>query len=318
MRRSSTTRVAIVALVASPSDAAAPGAAARDTPRMSEFAKRLVFSLIAAPLVVWLAWLGGPALAALLAVTSGIGAYEFYRLAIGAGSKPLWGHGVIFSALVPLCVHARYLGLWTPSVSLIMLAVLELMTVALWLRGSGGKPLEVVGITLLGVFYTGGMLTFGYALRYQQYAVGAAAGTALLAFPLLLTWGTDIGGYVIGRAMGRRRLMPHVSPNKTIAGAVGGLVVGVVVSVVYGRFVLPSLGQLSLSLGSAVAFGVLVSMAAQVGDLVESMLKREAGVKDSSHLIPGHGGVLDRVDSLLFTLPIGYVLLEVFLIAAPK
>ena len=90
---------------------------------------------------------------------------------------------MIFSALVPLFVHARFLGLWTPGVSLLMLAVLELLTVALWVRGSDGKPLEVVGITILGVFYTGGMLSFGYALRYQEFTVGAVAGTALVKAP---------------------------------------------------------------------------------------------------------------------------------------
>jgi phosphatidate cytidylyltransferase len=288
------------------------------TARLSEFAKRLIFSLVAAPLCVWIVWLGGPPLVVFLSITSALCAYEFYRLAIGAGSTPLWGHGVIFSALVPLFVHARFLGLWTPGVSLLMLAVLELLTVALWVRGSAGKPLEVVGITILGVFYTGGMLSFGYALRYQEFAVGAAAGTALVLFVLLLTWGTDIGGYVFGRAFGRRKLMPLVSPGKTVAGAIGGLALGVAISVAYALFVLPPLARMTMPVWGAVLFGVAVSAAGQVGDLVESMLKREAGVKDSSHLIPGHGGALDRVDSLLFTLPFGFVLLERLLIAAPR
>ena len=285
---------------------------------MSEFAKRLAFSLIAAPLTVWILWLGGPALVVLLSVTSGLCAFEFYRLAIGAGSTPLWGHGVILSALIPLFVHARTLGLWAPSVSLVMLVVLELLTVALWMRGSTGKPLEVVGITILGVFYTGGMLSFGYALRYHAFAIDAAGGSALVLFVLLITWGTDIGAYVLGRALGRRKLMPAVSPGKTVAGAFGGLIVSVIVSIAYSRFVLPPLAQLTIPLWGAVLFGILVSTAGQVGDLVESMLKREAGVKDSSTLIPGHGGALDRVDSLLFTLPIGFVLLERLLIAAPR
>lgn len=284
---------------------------------MSEFTKRVTFAVIAAPAVVWAAWLGGLPLAMLLAVAAGIAAWEFYRLAIGSGSVPLWGHGVIFSALVPLLVHARFAGLWTPPLSVLMLVVLELLTVALWVRGSLGKPLEVVGITLLGVLYTGGMLSFAYALRYHGYAVGAAAGTALVALPLLLTWGTDIGGFVFGRAFGRRKLMPRISPGKTVVGAVGGLLLAVVVSVVYVRFVLQPAGHLTMPLWGVLLFGAVVSVAAQVGDLVESMLKRQAGVKDSSHLIPGHGGVLDRIDSLLFTLPLGFVLLGWLLIPAP-
>ena len=299
-------------------DVVAAPAVGREARPVSELGKRVAFSLVAAPLALYLAWLGGPALVALLAIASALAAYEFYRLAIGAGSVPLWGHGVVFSAAVPLCVHARFLGLWTPSLSLVMLAILELLAVALWVRGSDGKPLEVVGITLLGVFYTGGMLSFGYALRYQEYAIGASAGTALMAFPLLLTWGTDIGGYTFGRTMGRRRLMPAVSPNKTVAGAVGGLGLAVVISVLYARYALPPLANLGMRVGGAVVFGAAVSVAGQIGDLVESMLKRQAGVKDSSRLIPGHGGVLDRVDSLLFTLPVAFVLLGWLLVPAPR
>jgi phosphatidate cytidylyltransferase len=300
--------------------AAAPGATGAATGRQpaSELTKRVTFAVVAIPLLIGAVWLGGAPFAIVIAAGAALSSYEFYRLAIGAGSVPLWGHGVILSALVPLLVYARFLGLWTPPVSIVMLLVLELLTVALWVRGSAGKPLEVVAITILGVLYTGGMLSFAYALRYHEYAVGASAGTALVALPLVLTWGTDTGGFVFGRRLGRRKLMPAVSPGKTVEGAIGGLVLGVLISVLYGRYVLPPLAQLALPLWSAIAFGTVVSVAAQVGDLVESMLKREAGVKDSSKLIPGHGGMLDRLDSLLFTLPVGFALVGWMLVPAPR
>ncbi len=285
---------------------------------MSELAKRTAFAVVAAPLALWLVWLGGAPLAILLSTASGIAAYEFYRLAIGAGSVPLWGHGVIFSAAIPLFMYARVLGLWVPGVSIVMLVILELLTVALWVRGSGGKPLEVVGITLLGVFYTGGMMSFAFGMRYHPYAVGAAAGTALVALAFLLTWATDIGGYVFGRWLGRRKLMPAISPGKTVAGAVGGLVFAIVVAVLFEHDVLRPRAQLGMPLWGAILFGVVVSVSGQLGDLVESMLKRQAGVKDSSQLIPGHGGMLDRIDSLLFTLPISYALLGWLLIPVPR
>ena len=285
---------------------------------MSEFWKRLAFTVVGAPTVIWLVWLGGAPLAILISVASALAAYEFYRLAIGSGSVPLWGHGVIFSAAIPLFVYARQLGLWVPNVAIIMLLILELLTVALWVRGSQGKPLEVVSITLLGVFYTGGMMSFAFALRYHPYAIGAAAGTALVALPFVLTWGTDIGGYVFGRLIGGRKLMPAVSPGKTVAGAVGGLVLAIVIAVCYERYTLRPRAQLGMHPQDVILFGVLVSVAGQVGDLVESMLKREAGVKDSSHLIPGHGGMLDRIDSLLFTLPVSYALLGWLLIPVPR
>src|SRR5205823_12508456 len=110
-----------------------------------------------------------------------------------------------------------------------------------------------------------------------------------LMLPVLLTWATDIGAYAVGRTMGRHKLIPSVSPGKTVEGAVGGLVTSMVVAVVYTRLVLSPASHLGFRFPPAgvLAFGVLVSVAAQVGDLVESLLNREAGIKDSSHLIPG-------------------------------
>jgi phosphatidate cytidylyltransferase len=285
---------------------------------LSELAKRTAFAVVAIPTLIWIVWLGGAPRAGLMSAVSAIAAYEFYKLAIGAGSVPLWGHGVLFSAALPLFVYARQLGLWVPNVAILMLLVLELLTVALLVRGSTGKPLEVVGITVLGVFYTGGMMAFAFALRYHPYVIGAAAGTALVSLPFALTWATDVGGYTFGRMIGGRKLMPSVSPGKTVAGAVGGLVLALVVAILYERFVLRPQAQLGMLLQGVILFAILVSVAGQVGDLVESMLKRQAGVKDSSHLIPGHGGMLDRIDSLLFTLPVSYALLGWLLIPVPR
>jgi phosphatidate cytidylyltransferase len=285
---------------------------------VSELAKRIAFAVVAVPTVIWLVWLGGAPFAILISVASGIAAYEFYRLAISAGNVPLWGHGVILSSAIPLFVYARQVGLWVPEISVVMLVILELLTVALIVRGAQGKPLEVVGITVLGVVYTGGMMSFALALRYHPYTIGAAAGTALVVLPFMLTWATDIGGYVFGRMIGGRKLMPAVSPGKTIAGAVGGLVLAVVIAVLYERYALRPQAQLGMLLQGSILLAVLVSVGGQVGDLVESMLKREAGVKDSSHLIPGHGGMLDRIDSMLFTLPISYALLTWLLIPVPR
>lgn len=285
---------------------------------MSEFTKRLAFSVIAAPAVVAIVFAGGAWLAVLLSVAAAIAAHEFYHLARETGSRPLHEHGVVLAASVPLFLHASVLGFWVPPVSVLMLVVLELLAVALAVRGIGGRPLEAVGTTVLGVLYTGGMLAFAYGLRYHAYVIGAGAGTALVAFPLLLTWGTDIGAYVVGRWLGVRKLAPSVSPGKTMAGAVGGLAVALVVSVLYAGWALPRFAVVTMPIGVALAFGAAMSVAAQVGDLVESMFKREAGLKDSSHLIPGHGGMLDRVDSLLFTLPLGYVLLTWLLVPAPR
>jgi phosphatidate cytidylyltransferase len=137
--------------------------------------------------------------------------------------------------------------------------------------------------------------------------------------PVLLTWASDIGAYAVGRTIGRNKLIPSVSPGKTVEGAIGGLVACMLLAWIYARFVLRPAAHLDFRWAplGALTFGAVASVAAQVGDLVESLLKREAGVKDSSHLIPGHGGVLDRLDSLFFVLPVSYVALNVMLTWAP-
>jgi phosphatidate cytidylyltransferase len=136
--------------------------------------------------------------------------------------------------------------------------------------------------------------------------------------PVLLTWASDIGGFVVGRAVGGRKLIPAVSPSKTIAGAIGGLVASIAVAWFATRLLLRPVAQLAFSPLGTIIFGAVVSVAAQIGDLFESLLKREAGVKDSSTLIPGHGGMLDRFDSLLFALPTAQLLADWLLIPAPR
>ncbi len=284
---------------------------------MNEFPKRLLVAIVLIPIVLGCAWLGGPALVTLLSLASGVAAWEFYRLAEMRGARPLGGVGVVVSALIPVVVHARYLGFWVPPVSVVALLVPLLLTAVLFARGSAGGPMAAVGTTLAGVVYTGGMLSFAYALRYHEFAVDARGGTALVMLPMVVTWLNDTGAYVAGRAFGRAKLMPSVSPGKTWAGAYGAVVASVLTTWGIAAFVLPAVAHLSMRPLGIVVVGVGLSLAAQVGDLAESMFKREAGVKDSSHLIPGHGGVLDRVDSLLFTLPIGFVLLGSFLVYRP-
>jgi phosphatidate cytidylyltransferase len=293
---------------------------------VSELTKRIAFGLVAAPVALAIVFAGGPALAGLLAVVSAIGAWELYRIARAAGHAPFNDFGCALAGLFPLSVHAVHLGLVQPRLSYLAIALVLLLSIALWFRGPTGKPLGAVATTALGALYTGGLLSFGYGIRNHDYAVGGiewggipiAAGGVLLGLPLILTWATDTGAFFVGRTVGGRKLMPSVSPGKTVSGALGGLVTSVIVTWVYVRFALRPVAQLSFSALGMVAFGVTISIAAQVGDLVESMLKREAGVKDSSNLLPGHGGILDRLDSLFFVLPVAYLLLGWLLMPAPR
>lgn len=283
-----------------------------------ELTARVLTSLVAAPAAIAFVYFGGAPLATLLAVVAALGAWEFYRMASHGGIDALDKVGIPLAAAVPLLVHAHYLRLFTVPFVAMALVPLALLSIAIFTRGVAGKPMAAVAVTLLGVLYVGG-LGFGYALRYHPYASGRnpvgpdavdpLAGAVVVALPMILTWASDTGAYFAGRAFGKRKLIPSVSPGKTVAGAIGGLLLAVVVCWAYAQWVLRPYALLGMTLGGSILFGAAISIVAQLGDLAESLLKRDVGVKDSSHLIPGHGGVLDRFDSLFFVLPVAWLLL---------
>ena len=301
---------------------------------MSELTRRVLFAVVAAPLGIWILLAGDWPLAALLAVVSALAAWEFFRLAGSAGASPIADLGTALAGLVPLAVHAHFLELFRARPAHLAIVLLAILAATIWARGVRGRPLTAAAVTVLGVLYTGGLLSFAYSLRYhdtvryydtlpngagaQLAGLAVSPGGVLLLMPVLLTWATDIGGFFVGRAVGGRKLSPAVSPSKTVAGAIGGLVASIVVAWLSVRFVLRPVAQLAFSPLGTIVFGVVVSVAAQVGDLFESLLKREAGVKDSSAIIPGHGGVLDRFDSLFFALPTAQLLADWLLIPAPR
>lgn len=283
---------------------------------MSELTRRILFSLVGAPLTVIIIYAGGAVLAGALAILAALGSWEFLRMAREGGADPLDLGGIALAASIPLVVHAHYLGLYDRPLAIAVVAFLVLMASVIWLRGVGGRPLIALAVTVVGVLYPA-LLAFMYPMRYHPYALGAVAGTVLVMFPIMIAWGTDTGGYVFGRLFGKRKLIPAVSPGKTIAGAVGGLFMAVIVCLLYARFMLQPFAQLTLSSAGIVAFGLAISVSGQIGDLFESLVKRDSGVKDSSRLFPGHGGVLDRFDSLLFALPVAHLLLSHLLVVAP-
>ncbi len=285
---------------------------------MSELAKRIVVALIIAPLAIAAAWYGDAALATLLSGVSGVAAWELCRMARGKGIDTLDGLTIVAAAAVPLLSHATRLGVLRMPPAAAAAALLVLMTVTIFRRRVEQRPLAVVSVSAFVVLYCGGMLSFAYDLRYHNYAVGRTSQSLLLLFPVLLTWASDVGAYFTGRLLGRTKLMPSVSPAKTVEGSLGGIALSVAVGWAYVRYLLVPHGQLGLSPLGIVVFGVVIAVAAQLGDLFESLLKREASVKDSSGLLPGHGGFLDRVDSLLFALPVAELLLNLLLIPAPQ
>ena len=275
---------------------------------MSELAKRILTAVVAAPLALAMIAVGGLPLAAFLALLAAGCAWELFRIARAGGLDPLDPLGIPLAGAVPLAVYAASVGIYRPSLALPAAGLLVVLAAVIWARGTQGRPLGAAATTVFGVLYTGGLLSFGYALREYPYAVGDRAGSVLVAFPLVLTWASDIGAFFVGRTLKGPKLIPAVSPGKTISGALGGLAVTAVASWLYVRYALAPLASLTMTLPAILVFGLLVSVAAQVGDLAESLLKREANLKDSSRLVPGHGGLLDRLDSVLFVLPVAYLL----------
>ena len=147
------------------------------------------------------------------------------------------------------------------------------------------------------------MLYVGIGFYYFIETRDADSGILWVAFALLIIWTTDSGAYFIGKAIGRRKLWPDISPNKTVEGFVGGILSAVVVVLIFVQFV-----SLDTNLWYLLCATVVLSAFGQIGDLVESALKRHYGVKDSGRILPGHGGLLDRFDSLLFVLPLMHIL----------
>lgn len=141
------------------------------------------------------------------------------------------------------------------------------------------------------------------ALRFYQYQIDQYQGTYLLLYVFLLVWGADSGAYFVGRAIGKRKLAPKVSPGKSWEGAIGGVVTSGIIALLFLQFV-PSVFGREINTASFVVLSIITVIVSVLGDLSESMFKRQAGIKDSSHLIPGHGGILDRIDSLTAAVPI--------------
>ena len=265
---------------------------------------------IAAALVAL--WLGGWVLAALLAVLGVLGVREIYAFARMQGIEPLEWVGFVGAAAFPLATYwAKDYADWEPVVYGGAAWLLVALVVAA-ARGPERHPLTALAVTTLGPLYASALLAFIVAIRHGPHADAHPRGSvALVVMPLVITWVCDTCAMAAGTLVGGRQLAPVLSPRKTWAGAVGGVAGGLVAALVYGRFVLDRVA-LHLGLGQLATLGIVVVLAAQVGDVAESLFKREVGVKDSSSLIPGHGGVLDRLDSLYFVAPVAAGVLRLF------
>jgi phosphatidate cytidylyltransferase len=255
--------------------------------------KRELAAAIAIPIVFAVLFFAPPLAFDLLVAAIGLAAlWEFYRLAERTGMPVAKTVGIAFGAAV-LIGWSRLWNLPTRSAlwGLLLLVLLACVS-QLFSRVELSTALGGASGTVLGV------LAVALPATAMCYLRSVSPRAVLLL--LLLVWGCDSFAYYTGRSLGRRKLAPHVSPNKTWEGTIGGLVGGTLIGAAAGTWwVFPELGP---ARGALV--GALATSAGQVGDLVESLWKRGAGVKDSGTFLPGHGGFYDRVDSLLFAAPV--------------
>lgn len=273
---------------------------------LSETATRTAVAAVGIPIAVAAMYLGGWVLAALLALCAVLAARELFRMAEKKRALPLDAVGLAGAAgLIALAAVEPARGIDTPLLNAgLVVIVLAALTASIWQRGVAGEPLLSVAVTVLGAVYPA-LLAFALFLRHLPGVDSRLHGAAILLFPVVLTWLSDTFAYFAGRLWGKKKLIPKVSPGKTVAGSLGA-VIGTPLAAVGYSILLQRFPTWRMGVGEALAFGILVSVAAQVGDLAESLLKRDVGVKDSGKLLPGHGGALDRFDSLFFTLPLGY------------
>jgi phosphatidate cytidylyltransferase len=283
----------------------------------SELTKRVAVAAVGIPLAVLVLWIGGWILAVVLAAIAAGGAAEFYRLARERGVRPFAAAGAALAAMPVLFTMVTPAAeAWTWR--LFVAAALLIAAAAIFRRGVAGTPLTVTAVTVFAALFTGGTLLYAMLLRFMPVPAANVAwrswvGPALLAFPITLAWMGDTFAYFGGRAFGRRKLIPAVSPAKTVEGALAGVIGTTIVGAVYAHFIFGMWLGVPVGAATGALIGLIVSPIAQVGDLVESLLKREAGVKDSGTLLPGHGGVLDRFDALFFSIPVTYWLLTLVL-----
>jgi phosphatidate cytidylyltransferase len=287
----------------------------------SELTRRVGVAVVGIPAVVLILYLGGWVMSVPIALLGAVGAGEVYDLAEARDTRPLRWLGM--SAVAGLVFGAAALpsfGALAPWGFAGLGAVAgAALILAMPLRGVGQHPLNAVSVTLFGVVYVGTPLMFVMLMHSlpAHYDWGGPTpsswtGALLVLLPLAVTWVGDSAAFFLGTAFGKSKIAPSISPNKSWVGALAGAVgsgLAAVVWLLVAEGLLPGLPVQSLWV--AALLGVLIGVGGQVGAFLESLLKRDAGVKDSGSLFPGHGGVLDRLDALVLAFPLCYACLVV-------
>ena len=289
--------------------------------KKSDLPARLFTASILVPTVIWMIFQGGLWVPGFVIAVILLAQREFYGLIEDKGAHPIVGFGLAAGAALPV---VAYVGNEYHATVLMTMTLLAVMIAQLGRRRIAHAMASISG-TFFGVFYVGWLLSHAVVLRnfheqvIERYGTRAAfdlqivpdSGAFLLLYCLVVVVLVDTGAYFAGRAYGKHKLAPNISPGKTIEGTVGGVLVGTLGGVVVKGIFDFFWPELSMGIGwvATLVFGVLISGLAVVGDLVESLLKRDAKVKDAGALLPGMGGLLDRIDSPLLGIPGMYYLM---------
>jgi len=257
--------------------------------------QRVITGLWGIPLLILAVWFARPLpwFTILVAIWGLLAVYEFYKIVAGAKVPPLIYFGLIWTLLFIISPHCPY----APTLPLLLTSAVVLSLIWLLLRPRKEGAFLGWAWTMAGMVYIGCLLSHLVALR------GLDDGRSWVFLALLATFGSDTAAYFTGRALGKHKLAPSISPGKTWEGTIAGILGAIIISLL---FTIPSPLSLPLGYGQAILLGLLVSVFGQLGDLVESLLKRNMGVKDSGRLLPGHGGALDRIDSVVFASVVVY------------
>lgn len=261
--------------------------------------QRVITALLGIPLLVAVIWFGEPWFTILVAIWGILAAFEFYRLVTSSKVSPLTYFGLVWTLFFIISRNPDLLSTLEPYFDLSLLIPLLLTSAVVlslfWLLARRQKEGAFIGWawTIAGILYVGWLLGYLVSLR------GFEDGRNWIFLALFATFGSDTAAFFSGRALGKHPLAPRISPAKTWEGAIAGVAGAILVSLF---FTLPTPLSLSpyLNWWQAIILGLLVSVFGQLGDLIESLFKRNMGVKDSGTLIPGHGGFLDRMDSIVF------------------
>jgi phosphatidate cytidylyltransferase len=263
--------------------------------------QRAISAAVLVPVLLVVLLLGGVVLAAAVALVTVLAALEVFRLLKAAGYTPFAWLGMVLALVVVL--DAAFPKVLEGSGLLLVAVGIVLAAVASFTRIDPKDGLQAWMVTVFGALYVS-LLSFLIRLGQTAPTVPADAPLAALGgergwilLLVLAVWSYDTGAYLVGKNLGRTKFLTHISPSKTVEGLIGGVLATTIVVAV----LLWGLGENPIH---ALALGPLTALAAQAGDLAESVIKRAAGAKDSGTLIPGHGGMLDRVDSFVFAAPV--------------